>query len=146
MPGAVYDAESRAQIAGLEAKNLLGLGKPEAACGAAMRAVVSFWDLAQEFYVARGLELVAAALAQTKQPEEALQMQLAADELRARIGTPRTPSEDRFCAETMQSIGTTLGGRMERVRRRFDGISLDEIVEDIRAGGRPHGAARRSRL
>jgi hypothetical protein len=140
IPGAVYDAESRAQIAGLEAKTLLGLGKPEAARGPAMQAVVSFWDLAQEFYVARGLELVAAALAQTKRPEEALQMQLAADELRMRLGTPRTPSEDRLCAETMQRIGTALGGRMERVRRRLVGISLDEIVEDIRAGGRPHDA------
>jgi predicted ATPase len=139
-PGAVYDAESRTQIAGLEAKNLLGLGEPEAARGPAMQAVVSFWDLAQEFYVARGLELVAAALAQTKQPEEALKMQLAADELRTRLGTPRTRSEDRLCAETMQRIGTALGDRVERVRRRVLGISLDEIVEDIRAGGRPHAA------
>jgi len=138
--GAVYDAESRAQIAGLEAKNLLGLGEPEAARGPAMQAVVSFWDLAQEFYVARGLELVAAALAQTKQPEEALKMQLAADELRTRLGTPRTRSEDRLCAETMERIGTALGGRVERVRRRVVGISLDEIVEDIRAGGRPPAA------
>jgi hypothetical protein len=105
-----------------------------------MQAVVSFWDLAQEFYVARGLELVAAALAQTKQPEEALKMQLAADELRTRLGTPRTRSEDRLCAETMQRIGTALGDRVERVRRRVLGISLDEIVEDIRAGGRPHAA------
>jgi hypothetical protein len=140
IPGAVYDAESRAQIAGLEAKNLLGLGEPEAARGPAMQAVVSFWDLAQEFYVARGLELAAAALALTEQPEEALKMQLAADELRTRLGTPRTPSEDRLCAETTQRIGTALGDRMERVRRRLVGISLDEIVEDIRAGGRAHDA------
>jgi hypothetical protein len=141
MPGAVYDAESRAQIAGLEAKNLLGLGKPEAARAAAMRAAVSFWDLSQEFYVARCLELVAAAFVQTDQPEDALQMQLAADELRARIGTPRNPSEDRLCAETMRSIDAALGDRLERVRRRFVGISLDEIIDEIRAGGRRHDGA-----
>jgi hypothetical protein len=63
-------------------------------------------------------------------------MQLAADELRARIGTPRNPSEDRLCAATMHTIGAMLGDRVERVSRRFVGISLDETIENIRAGGR----------
>jgi DNA-binding SARP family transcriptional activator/predicted ATPase len=132
--GGVYDAENRAQIAALEAKDLLGLGRSESACRAAMRAVVGFWDLSQEFYVARCLELLGAAFARTDQPENALQMQIAADELRDRIGTPRNPSEGIVCAETMCIVAAELGDRMERVRRRFVGISLDDIIEGIRAG------------
>jgi len=134
LPGAVYDAESRAQIASLEAKNLLGLGRPEAAREAAIRAVVSFWDLSQEFYVARCLEVLAAALAETDHPEGALQMQLAADELRERIGTPRNAGEDRLCEETMRTIGLALGDRIERVRRRFVGIPIDQIIDGLREG------------
>jgi hypothetical protein len=136
LPGAVYDAESRAQIASLEAKNLLGLGRPEAARVAATRAVISFWDLSQEFYVARCLELLAAALVRTGHPEGALQMQLAADELRVRLGTPRTAGEDQMCEATLQTIGIAVGTRIERVRRRFVGIPLDEIIDDIRASER----------